>query len=52
MSIDEIQNSNDQYKQYPKFSNHYNSLKLCMEDEIAQVLADNIAVEAQKTWFP
>lgn len=45
MSIEDIRNSNEQYKDYPKFAEYYINLKLCVEAEMAQVRADDIAAE-------
>lgn len=45
MTIEEIRNSNNKYKQYPKFAEYYKNLKLNVEAEMAQVQADDIAAE-------
>lgn len=43
MSIEEIRNSKAQYQEYPNFAEYYKNLKLCVEAEMAQVRADDIA---------
>ena len=45
MSVDEIRNSRNIYKQYPNFPKYYRTLKALVEAEIEQVKADDIAVE-------
>jgi hypothetical protein len=45
MSVQEIQNSNEQYKQYPKFAKYYKDLKVCVDVEIAQVKSDDTRAE-------
>lgn len=45
MTIEEIRNSKDKYKEYPKFAEYYKKLKLNVETELAQVQADDVAAK-------
>ena len=45
MTIDEIHKSHNGYKQYPNFPKYYRKLKARVDEEMAQVKADDIAVE-------
>ena len=47
MSVSEIQQSNDQYKQYPNFPKYYQALQLQIKEEKLQVKADDIAAADQ-----
>ena len=47
MSISEIQQSNDQYKQYSNFPKYYQALQLQIKEEKMQVKADDIAAADQ-----
>ena len=52
MSVEEIRNTDNRYKQYPKFEKYYKDLKDKVEAEKLQVKMGDLAAKVRMIIFP